>query len=131
MRGSPWHGLTSTQVAQLEDALWRIDRRKMPAREAETDVFAEFSGRAARLLVSNDLRGAWDAACIAVAAENLSAKPRRNLEKEPGRVVGEDPATAEGIGKNAVLAVAEGAKVKESGAPRGFPHATDGVAPAL
>lgn len=65
MRVSPWNGLTSPQLAALDAAVSEPQRQSMSLKDAYRDVHAEFSRRTVTLLVSNDLRGALDAAAIA------------------------------------------------------------------
>jgi len=126
MTRSPWTGLTAKQTTALTDAVTTIYRRSMSSADAYDDVFTEFAGRAALLLVANDLYGAIEAAEIAGAARNLRGirqRPRQVIRGEES-VISEDPAPA----LTTKQARVRYAKAFEGGPPKRLAHHLSGSA---
>src|SRR5690606_9930605 len=71
-------GLTTRQIHELEEALTMPARTQLDRIDAYEDIAREYEHRTALLLVANDLRGALNAAEIAVAAHALVDGRRRS-----------------------------------------------------
>lgn len=67
-----WQGLTSSQIAQLNEAqrMPHLDGMNQP--DTYRAIATEFARRTVALLTSNDLRGALDSAEISIASQKLA-----------------------------------------------------------
>jgi replication-associated recombination protein RarA len=100
LQRSPWQGLQPHQSAELDTAILQPHRRGLRRSEAFQSIADEYAKRCALLLVSNDLRGAMNAAEISAAAEAMARKVEADDMRAAERLAQfeqtnpEDPAVA-------------------------------------
>ena len=93
--------MTARQALELDDALWRLDRRTLDRGAAAASCAQEYAEKCAVAVLAGELYGAIYHAEIAGAARNLVVIHRRGdeLARERLRVVDEDPSTVATVAK--------------------------------
>jgi len=99
-RRSPWHGLTASEAAELDDAAADAGAATRPAAHVMAEVADAYAWRTVQALTGNDLRGALRFAEIARRAGVERDRAwdwleREQLHRDTQRVTHQDPAAAD------------------------------------